>query len=1615
MATTALQILNSSSTIVSSAILEQETLTTEEGPNYGPDKYYDTRVRRVKVSNYGSSPQFTFADGAELTSGSKKGTYVSFEVVGSAPEVTYIFFYYKKVLGSYTAPFTSSDAFSGVSADSGSMLSSVPLDEDPTEIKDTMYVPYTTGTSGITSWVSPPNIWSDVLTIGPLQPLQFFDDIADEWVETKDTIGGVSSTQDNFLIHDYVANDKIVFNPLFIFDRINSVHPITPQTRKPYQEPITSKDVIRNVASYPVVGTSDKTVPWFYVKLAFTDINTTIYATYGKDSLITRASGFTRLYRGIIQNGVTIKRDSGDAIYGSLIFPTVGLTFDNTEGDFDFLKDNPEVAYSGVCHITRWDVISNSLKHEYSGVVTSYSRESNTVSLDFAIIGSHTLDKTIPIDTSEVINQKLLIDSGTILGRFFGRCNSVRCVNIQKTDIGEYPIDYRYHAGWGRNLITKVFRDSLQIPKISENSFGYILTYDALTNQTLVSFTGAEQLDSNITAHIEGLRTPEHNLLKATQEFEGTDSTGTPYWTINSSYSATLKDNVFFDLDGRKTSSYVSIGEFPAAGQISSTFISQSVTLSDAAPNGLLAYAIIRDVTDDERKHAKNVGISNPVTNDVSISNSTSLLTCVDLKIDGTEYSPHDNTNNTYSGLISLGNKWYIRWIKVNVAAAVGNVVDFRLRQPLHAFSQWVAGTFLMIDTKSVTSNADIDHAPYEQVFGYRSDQDIEGYASSRNFAYNIKDILISNHFGLGDLLVDQTSFDKAAYYSWSKFYYCDGPLDEKRQATQVLNDMLMAGNMRLERFGVFREWKIFTDQVRPDSTINKIGRGDSYNINNIVSIRDIQSNSIDDYPKELKFPCVPVRDGSGSLNDYKRIRERKDLVGKYGKTITLTNEFVRYEITADVILENVKNKLLNSFQTFDITLKEDFAWNLEIDEVVAFYDPILGLDDTVVNGDTVQPLFEITRISKSEEYVKITIRNFNNTTYDYTGTYPVDRDGDNLFITRQTPLAGNPSAPPVSIPISGGTGTKIPGPDSSSAHLFVRTTGQLNGHELVVSFYDGTEVILAKSSTGSLPADKNIIKRLETRKFNDPTQSTVTRINAPESEVTTFINGAAMINEIRVPKIEILGVDMNIRIMKDSDVFESLSRFDSPDTVLLYAYDQKLLTHPDLSNNDVKITYDMDATPSSYIYSGVVYDDSVSGASTGVNVTAETIPAIADGPPHNYIYRNKLISGSGDFIRGIKYITTHDTPSKDHNNYWSVCRRFREDLSTKVYKFMIFNPLSLRTSSVGSQELMLTARQFSPQGCPEKDFVFGHMEFVINPIPITLSTSTTSRQAFDISSDGTPYAIISDATAGSWLCRLIEIGDLEGSYKSKENGVQQSSHSLAMRSSPISGLVADLEVVACAWDINADELHVCVKHSEDTSDPAVRTQEQKVYVLKLDDNSVEPSGPNYLGVSYVREYHVGYEIYTYTFDEYNNVFYATVDTSKSSSAPSLGGILVIDTSGNILTTAGQPVSKTVTSGLATLEGTWSITDVTCGLDGFVYFTYIYQDENSVKRIKLAKISYANLLTAKLDSAVTCHTRDETSNSITLSTSTGPYPTPSARAFINVIPIGAKFDTTQIQ
>lgn len=1555
MATTALQIVNSTGTIVSSATLKQETFRMEEGPNYGPALHYDTRVRRVKGTYSGDS----FKKNTEITHSQNVNliaTYLDEETIGAD---LYIYFYYKKsISGYYEGNFTSSMIINGTNT-AGDPVNFIASGSSEA-LQDTSYVPYTNISSGM-SWAHPPNIWSDVLTIGALQS------------RNETSTATESTKQETFSIHDYIKNDKIVFNPLLIFDRFNS---IPDQDRLGYKESITSKDLVKNSGITPLVGTPDRDVPWFYSKLSFTDNLKTVYATYGRDTLITRPSLETQLYRGIILNGVSIQKDIGNAIYGSLVFPTVSLDFDNTEGDFDFLKDNPEIAYSGVCHVNRWDVISQKLVHEYAGVVTGYRRANKKVSFDLAIIGAHVFDKTLPIDTSEVIDQNLIADSGVVLGRFFGRCNNVACVNIKKTDIGEYPIDYKYHAGWGRNLITKVFRSSLQVPTIAEDPYGYTLLYDDTSNQTIVSFTGAEQLDYSITAHIEGLRTPEHNLLKATQEFEGTDSNGADYWT-KAATNVVAKDNIFFNMDGRKTASYFAAGDFPNS-QGSDDSLTQNVTLTKDAPNGLIAYALIRDVDESERGYARDNGIE-AIPNIKSVSNSLTqtdgFLTIVELIIDGTTHTPYNNTNmsGNYHGLISLGNKWYIRWLKVNSNISANTLVQFRLRQSQYRFSQWVGGTYLAIDTKDSSewpvglsqaqADALIEHVPYEQVFGYRSDQDIEGYASSRNFAYNIKDVLTSSYYGLDDLTVDQESFDKAAHYLWSNFYFCDGPLDEKRQATQVLNDLLMAGNMRLERSGIFREWKLFTDQARPDSTTNKIGRGDSYNINNIVEVRDLQSNSINDYPKELKFPCVPIRDAFGAFDKYKRIRERKDLVSKYGRTITLTNMFVRYEITADVILENVKNKLLNSFQTFDITLKEDFAWNLEIDEVVAFYDPILGLDDVIDNGDTIQPLFEITSISKSEESVKITIRNFKNTTYDYTGTYPVDRDGDNLFIVRQTPIAGNPSSPPITLPISSSAGAAVPGPGSFAAHLFVRTTGQANGQELVVAFSDGTEVVLAKSVTGSLPTDMNTIKRQEKLKFHDPLRSNFPRINAPENEVTTFINGAAIINEAKVPTVDIDGISLNVRLMKDSDEFEAISRFDSPDTVLLYAYDQKILGHPDFVDSDINIHYEMNTEPSNYIYTGTEY---------GVdNINSIT---------HKY----NLINLSGDFIRGMKYTAG----LVDNNEHWGVCRRFR-DLSittAKVYRFMLFNHYHKRRSAVGSQEIMLTARQFSPQGGPEKEFVFGNLSFVIDPIPPD-ALREDSRQAFDISSDGTPYAIVSTAGSGSWLCRLIDIGDVEGSYDNYEDGNLTAADSLSMRNSEITGLVGGLEVVACAWDTNKDELHVCVTGQTLSG----LTTDEKVHVLKLNDTDVV--GNNYLGVTHVREYIIGYNVHSYTYDEDNDVFYATVELTNDLTPQE--GILVISPDGTFQNPGGQPLSNP----------DWSIKDVTGGLDGFVYLTYTeLNTTTSLNELKIARISYHHLVGSGLSAADTFYTRSEAIESLE-----------DSRAFINVIPLGNPLDTTQIQ
>ena len=940
-------------------------------------------------------------------------------------------------------------------------------------------------------------------------------------------------------------------------------------------------ETIKSLDRVPLIGLSvlnatpvGVTVPWFFLELGFTNPPYGYFFTYGEDKEVVKASGTKLLYEGLLMEDFKVRYSLGDEIYGSLVFPEVEIVLDNSTGIFNFLITNPQGAYEGRLKIYRWDPVTSSMVFEYSGIITDISFNFKILTLSFLPASRSFFDRLIPT----TLNTFLLGDS-SVLGRHFGRNINVNCPSIKISDT-EYVNDFRYFAGWGRNKVTSVryaWKEGGSFPAVAyaqDPLFGYLINYNSQDDYTEILFTQRIVDSSNnplvITADIEGLVIPSYNYIVHTESF-GDGGIWLPNFSnfvpgVNGGYAP----------DGTKTAEVI-------CGNITNNL--EQIIGTTSSVYGWFGYACVKTVPKGDYNRLKSENI---------LFSSYNGLAQNVLKIEF--YTTTSgwiawNDATCVSGNIDLGDGWYLVWTKWNQNIVGNPQTRFRINFTA-ACTAYVWGTYARknLDATAGTSPTELSQSPYQAVYNAN-----EG--STRNFALNIKELFTGNNYGLGFYNIDSTNFDTIAMILFLRNLYCDGSLNEQISAIDIFNQLSQPLNLSITPIGPFQTWAL--DTGIPGSVSQaSFGIGDTSRWDNIIGEPTISFKPSEEFPKKVLFGAVPIRDNMGSITSYKRKPYKEQIGVDYGKELEISNQFVRYERTADILLNYLYNRLLNSLVSISFETNELKAWNLVLNDIVTLYLPFYG-----INGVN----YQIIEIEKGFSTVALTVKSYGTSEYIYAGTYPVDRDG-NLISDLATSTTGQGSVGTPLGDIGEPSGVPIL-PGEGFGKVFLRKSASLGGQELVVVFADGSVQVLARSDTGS-PGVLNHIPITETSVLQyEPVGGFI--IGTPNCYA--YLKKAAIVGDFLVPRISIDGIDQKLNIITSSDSDPGIFGATDTGVVDFFTYDQKLRAPGEVAGGTVRINYEH---PTDYT------------AVIGLSIITSTTKTI------------KLLKNSGEYLRGLSLAT---------------------------------------------------------------------------------------------------------------------------------------------------------------------------------------------------------------------------------------------------------------------------------------------------------------------------------------------------------------------------------------
>jgi len=1094
----------------------------------------------------------------------------------------------------------------------------------------------------------------------------------------------------------YYPNKLSIYDRLFSVDVLvkshTSIVKILDDLGQPLKEEVVALDKVPLIGTEPFNATPEGiTHPWFFVQLSF-DSGHQFLLTYGKDVVVKKVSGASLLFEGRILSELTIRKFLGDELYGSIVFPEVSFTVDNSDNAFSFLATNPEIAYGGRVHIWRWDPINNQMVDAYAGIIVAVSLSNLTIDFTMTSIARSFLDKIVPISEASEAALSLgqTVEQKT-LGKFFGRNLNVFCPLVYESGPNQTP-EYRYFAGWGNNIVTAVRRNGTPVPDISTDpTYGWQVSYDSKADATYIVFKERQTDFSgnyyNITADIEGMRSPLANMLRGTEDFENT-SVWTHYGML------TVKDKVSYGPDGRKSASLF-------VGGPGQSYIQQDLSVSNLrCQYGLFGYVLVKTLKGEDLAQVRTLNV---VT--AAIEMPAELNMKVRVFIDGNDVSVTDSAN-FYEGTEALGNDWYLLWFKYNRDITVSSSIGFRILD-LVTSNALIYGAYLAQGKSLTISNGeptdDLARQAYERVT-------VDGRASTRNFAMNVRDVLLDPRYGFGEYLVDDESVEKVAMELFKRHIYCDGAIDTRLQGVEVLNDLTMPLNCRLERRGVFRKWYLFSDIPPSNASRHSFGYGSNQDLNNILSEPQILVAPSTEFLKGVIFSCVPIRDNTGQVAAYRRERKkiRNDI--EFGKIVQLSNRFVRYESTADILAEYFRNKKKSDTWRVQFSTDDPAAWSLELDDIITLYVSHLGL-----NGE----LCEIVDISKGIRAVDITVRKYDSQAYTYTGNYPRDRDFDKNFFES---LPGGSQGSSGEVLTDQGEPGGVPSlPLSSQAKLFLRKASGSSGQELVILFADGSSKVIARSVSGS-PGDLDYVEVTEEITLQtQPIGGFVIGSGGSLTYSQGYLSKVAIISNNLKPRVFVDGVEQDVVLKTGVNPADDYPT--EYGLVYLRTFDQQIRAPSDYGGRVCKVTYQVPTDFTAFL---------------GCSVEGQT--------PERFV----IHKSTGGFLRGVKFL---DRPSiiravlVGGTPYFYVLDRYYDD-------------------STSLPDWGIRVNRFNRFGYPDAMYKVDFSSVDLsNPLPGAPSASDPCNPAMDVDSAGQPYFVFSDSNNKT----VIFAPKTDGSYVWKD------------------------------------------------------------------------------------------------------------------------------------------------------------------------------------------------------------------------------------------------------
>ncbi|RMG80039.1 MAG: hypothetical protein D6707_07060, partial [Bacteroidetes bacterium] len=288
----------------------------------------------------------------------------------------------------------------------------------------------------------------------------------------------------------------------------------------------------------------------------------------------------------ILVSDIELRKNKGDELYGSIVFPSLSLEVDNSDGFFNFLIQSPQSGYNGQVHLWRWNPSNQSLKNEFFGYVSEFSISYQRVSFTFHGISDTLVDKLIPTSYAPELNLGSTVNQEEFpLLKSYGRNLNIYCPLVYESPVGTASL-YKYFAGWGKVRVTAVRANNFLMPDSTKDpQYGWYVEYDADRDISLIVFPSILMKNNqneyyNVTADIESLKPARRNLLTHTEDFEHSS------WAKT---NVTVKSNAGYAPDSRQSASYF-------RGNAGASYISQSFVLSKSAPYGLFGYVLAKNV-----------------------------------------------------------------------------------------------------------------------------------------------------------------------------------------------------------------------------------------------------------------------------------------------------------------------------------------------------------------------------------------------------------------------------------------------------------------------------------------------------------------------------------------------------------------------------------------------------------------------------------------------------------------------------------------------------------------------------------------------------------------------------------------------------------------------------------------------------------------------------------------------------------------------------------------------------------------------------------------------------------------------------------------------------------